>query len=357
LKFIDVAYLDETYNDLLPNGNRVLMSVEVDANDKPVAYYLTTPAGDFSLPARERIARKRVPADEIIHSFLVTEDESQARGITWFHSALLDAKNLQGYRDATITSARIAACNMGFIKPPVTTEQAYEGDDPNMEPKLPPEIMTEPGAFWEMPEGWEVQQFDPKQPTQNHAEFYKSIMQDLAVGLDVNYFSLSSDLGSVNYSSARVGLLDERDIWRTLQQFVIDHFCRAVYQEFLSAAFLGGALGISLAEYKALENPNWRARGWGWVDPQKEINAQVTAIENGLTSRTDILAEQGRDFRTLLETLKAEESLLEEFGIGFSTAKQPAPPADDKDEDDDAKAAEDQPPDEGRGHTNGKWVS
>jgi capsid protein len=35
LKFWNVDYLDETYNDTLPGGNRVIMSVEIDGNDRP----------------------------------------------------------------------------------------------------------------------------------------------------------------------------------------------------------------------------------------------------------------------------------------------------------------------------------
>ena len=38
LKFYDVAYLDETYNEVLKSGNRIVMSVEVNAYDRPVAY-------------------------------------------------------------------------------------------------------------------------------------------------------------------------------------------------------------------------------------------------------------------------------------------------------------------------------
>jgi lambda family phage portal protein len=72
LKFWDVSYLDETYNDTRPGGNRVMMSVEVDANDKPVAYWLTTPASDINFANRSRTRQRiRVPAEQMIHAFLV----------------------------------------------------------------------------------------------------------------------------------------------------------------------------------------------------------------------------------------------------------------------------------------------
>ncbi|HEU4595734.1 MAG TPA: phage portal protein, partial [Pyrinomonadaceae bacterium] len=67
LKFYDVAYLDETYNEILRDGNRVLMSVEVNRYDRPVAYYFTTPNYEMSPYGQERMERVRVPAEEVVH--------------------------------------------------------------------------------------------------------------------------------------------------------------------------------------------------------------------------------------------------------------------------------------------------
>ena len=43
LKMWNVDWLDETHNELLPSGRRVIMGVEVDADERPVAYWLTEP--------------------------------------------------------------------------------------------------------------------------------------------------------------------------------------------------------------------------------------------------------------------------------------------------------------------------
>lgn len=324
LKFIDVSFLDETFNQIAPNGNRIIMSVELDADDAPVAYYLTTPSGDSYLPQTARINRVRVPAEEMIHFFMFNEDSVQTRGVTWFHAALRDAKDLDGYKVGVISSARAAAYTFGILKPPPDQDEIIGGAvDENGQPIRPAlELALEPLTVQEVPPGYELDQFDPKQPTQNHSEFYKSIMHDLATALGVNYFSLSGDLSSVNYSTARVGLLDERDVWKSLQTFLVDYFLTDVYDAWLLSSWLAGGLSLTPQEYAKVRNPNWRARGWSWIDPEKEINAQVIALENNLQTMTGVLGEQGVDIEDHFATLQAEKEMAAKYGIELKYGAQ-----------------------------------
>ena len=52
--------------ELPPMAIRSLWASKVDRNDKPVAYWLTPPVGDWMIRDRQVI---RVPAEEIIHAF------------------------------------------------------------------------------------------------------------------------------------------------------------------------------------------------------------------------------------------------------------------------------------------------
>lgn len=315
LKFVDVSYLDETHNEVLLNGNRVLMGVEVDENDKPVAYHLTTPQTEYSLPrGRNRIKQRvRIEAKHFIHAFLVYDDESQTRGITWFHTALLDAKHLHGYKEGVITSAEVSAHTFGIV-----TKKADENDvfgDEEDEILRPPEIDVSPLSITMLDEDYDFKQFDPKQPTQNHAQFYKSMLTDEAIGLEVNYFSLAGDMESVNYSSARVGLNEERDGWQEIQTFTIGHFCREVFHAWLDNCYLSGLLRVTFNELFEIRNPFWRPRGWKYIDPPKEVSANEKALASNQTTLTDVLAEQGKDLMEHFETIKNEQELAKEYGV------------------------------------------
>ena len=80
--------------------------------------------------------------------------------------------------------------------------------------------------------------------------------------------------------------------------------------------------------------PDFKARAWRYVDPQKEINAQVAALESGLTSYTSVMSELGIDLADHLAEIKAERDLMAETGVILAPAAsggasaQPADPGD-----------------------------
>lgn len=342
LKFVDVNYLDETYNEVRPNGNRIIMSVEVDANDCPVRYWLTTPSSDINFTNRRERTRVPIEAKDVIHSFFVIDDDSQIRGITTFAAALITGRDRGAFSKAVLTQAKVTAMAGGFLIPPADDmEPAYTEDDEGRE--TAPQMDWRPMSMPELPPGYDFKQFDPKQPVQNHPEYMKTLIGEVATGVGVNYFSLSGDLSAVNYSSARAGLAEEREMWRVLQTFVADKFCNIVYHDWLTEANLAGKLILSPREYAEVQMPYWQPRGWRYVDPQKEMNADILGVTNGLRSVSSVLADQGIDIRDHLEEIQQEKALFAEYEVDYPTAapKQLPPPSDDKEPPDDG---EDEPP-------------
>ncbi len=338
LKFIDVSYLDEMYNDT-QNGNRVIMSIEVDDDNRAVAYWLTTPSPDIMFSKRQVRTRVRIPAEQMIHSFLVNDDESQVRGLTHFHAVLLQGKDLHSYCNYVINAAKMTALAAGFVSRKSNDTVEYNGPVDAEGNEIMPEFDLQPASILELPPDTEFTQFDPKQPTQNHVGFKKSMETVIAAGLDVNYFSLTGDMEAVNYSSARVGLGEERDSWRELQDFVIDEFHREVFNAWLPNAVLAGAVELTPREFAAVRDTSmWRPRGWRYVDPQKEIAATVVGLENKLLTWTGALAEQGVDLVEHLETLKSEQELAAEYGVDLTIqSKTTVSLAPETDEEDKAK--------------------
>ena len=61
--------------------------------------------------------------------------------------------------------------------------------------------------------------------------------------------------------------------------------------------------GVNLSDMRW----EWIPAGMPWIDPLKEINADIAAIGAGLSSRTRRLREQGIDFYELADELAAEQ--------------------------------------------------
>lgn len=335
LKFYDADWLDENWSTTLPSGNRVIMSVEVDSNEKPIAYWLTEPVGNYphSVRRREGRTRFRVDASEMIHSFIVTEGEDQSRGIPWLHASMLRMFMLYAFEEAELEGKRVFASQGVYLIPPVDLDvAAFEGDEETEEAAQLEDI--EPGMQQVLKPGWDVKEFSPKVDTTVEG-FRKSQLRGAGVGAGISYHTLAGDLEAVNYSSARIGSLEDRDMWREIQEKVISDFCEPIYKKWVEAAFLKGILEISYQDFQRIQEPTFRGRGWDWVDPAKDMSAHIEGLTNGIESLTEVLSEKGVDIEDHFDELKKVQDMAKEKGIELpwlmakqetQNAKEDAPP-------------------------------
>lgn len=309
LSFIDPERIDHDYNeDRLANGNRVYMGVEVDAWFRPVAYHIRT--YDDLLPSG--LTRVPVPASEILHLYVV-DYEDQVRGTPWMHSAMARLHMLGGYEQAELVAARTAAAKMGFFKTPDGAMMPADGEDD--EGRLVTD--AEPGTFETLPVGYDFVPFDPQHPTTAFAPFSKMMLRGVASGFGVTYNGLANDLEGVNFSSMRQGALDERDGWRVTQEFTADGACQVIYVFWLRNALAADAMNLPIHLFDRYAVSHWQARGWQWVDPQKEVNASIAAIGHGLNSRTRVLAERGADYEEIIDELRTEQEIARDAGVSL----------------------------------------
>ena len=319
LEVIEADLLDDTYNGIAPGtGNNVRMGVEIDRWQRPVAYwFLDKHPGDYQYPqatVTNAQNRTRVPAEEIIHLFLM-DRPMQTRGVSWFASAIKRLHHLAGYEEAEIVRARASSALMGFITSPegeLVGDDVYDGErvstfQPGVWKYLQPgESVTVPSL--DAPDG----QFEP---------FLRSMLRAVSAGMGVSYENLSHDFSQTNYSSSRLSLLEEREHWRSLQRWLIENLNQRVFEQWLDLAVLSGVLNLPIYEVdpERYRKVRWMPRGWGWVDPQKEVAAYKEAIRCGFKTLSQVVGEQGGDLDELLAARKAELEKLEELGIAVDT--------------------------------------
>jgi lambda family phage portal protein len=313
LEFIESDLLDEEYNVILPNGNRIRMGVELDSFNRPIAYHLFTAHPHDNSTMWMGKSYNRIPAEKMIHAFL-PERAMQTRGAPWMAPVIADLKMLHGYREAELIAARVGASKMGFFTSP--TGDGFTPDDTD---NKVPIMEAEPGTFHQLPDGVTFQQFDPTHPTSAFADFEKAILRGIASGLGVSYTSLANDLEGVSYSSIRQGALEDRDQWKIVQDFLIQHFVEPVYRGFLMAIMENQTINIPASRFdKFAESTVFRARGFQWVDPLKEMNASVLGLQNGLLSMQDIANQQGRDVEEIFDQIQAEKEMASRYGLSMA---------------------------------------
>jgi lambda family phage portal protein len=344
-QLIDIDRLDETKNESFRDGGAIHMGVELDAMSRPVAYHvLKRKPSQWHLGGYTR-EYERIAAREIEHLFIPDYAE-QVRGAPWMYAALINLVHLGAFEEAAVIAARVGASQMGFIQTP---EGGQDVPSDGKDEKGNPRIDAEPGTFPFLPEGYQIAGWNPKYPDAAVEPFIKACLRGIASGLDVAYHNLASDLEGVNYSSARIGELDERDAWMSIQDFMIEHHCQPGFEEWLHMQMLLGNVDLVPGRIERYQAVHWQPRRWQWVDPMKEVGANIAAINNKIKSRTRVVAEQGEDIEDVFEELSQEAELAKEKKIDLTPVpvakpggdKPAKPPANDDEDNADAQSSDD----------------
>lgn len=315
IELMEADLVDHNYNvGALPNGGSVRMGVERDKWYRPTGYFFVTAHPGDLLMGPSNYERIRVPADEIIHIYL-SERPGQTRGVPWFHSAILRMIHLGGYEEAEIVRARGEAAIMGFIESPELDAMT----DGNMDNDRITDM--DPGTIKQLSPGETFTSHVPNRAGGAFEPFVRAMLRGIAAGVGVSYEAMSKDYSQSNYSSSRLALLDDRDQWRILQAWIVESFHERVYEEWLDLAVLSGTL--NLQGYEAMpafyQAARFKPRGWSWVDPEKEIAAAKAALRIGVTTRTDIISEQGGDINDVMATLSLEKETADLLGLVFDS--------------------------------------
>ncbi len=316
IQLVDAALLDDRLNRDMANGRRIRMGIELDGDNRPCGYWFhqqngTDLQGFASVVGSRHV---RVPAENVYHLF-VSEDADQLRGVPWAHASMAALNDLGGYKEAAIIAARIGASKMGFYVPASDDADPFPGtaggtsaaqDDAG---NFIDEVA--PGEFGVVPHGYKIEKFDPTYPHNTFSDFYKSCLRGAATGFGVAYHSLASDLESVNMSSARVGMLEERDLWRAMQFWFIESFHDRLYSDWLTPALLSGQLDpLPFSKRDKFDAAIWQGRRWTWIDPLKDVQAAIAAIDAGLATRGQYIRDQALDPDDVWNELEKENARL-----------------------------------------------
>ena len=331
LEIIESDQVAEDYNSTSPYGNQIIMGIELNSWNRPVAYWMYEKhPGDFwfgglnvggktTANSRNLV---RIPADEIIHLFH-KERPGQVRGVPILYSTINRLRNLNKYEEAELVAARAAANFMGIVTTPnadmIEEPQTDENGNPIEGAEKPEETLT-PGIIKYLAEGEDFKSFAPNRPNSAFEGFHRNQLRASSVGVGVAFEGASGDYSQSNYSSSRLSLLDVRDVWQMMQQWFINNFLVEVYECWLEQAILANYFNFADYEirperYQALR---WTARGWSWVDPHKEINATIAAIKSGLTTLTEEVAKQGGDFEENIKAIAREKEILDQYGVSLT---------------------------------------
>jgi len=305
-------------------GHKVYQGIEVDEFLKPVAYWFRPDPMDL---AKDPV---RVDAQEVIHLY-DRRRAAQIHGVSELAPIMQRVKDAKEFIDAELMAARIAACFAIFIRK--ASPGGFVGRmDAGSDGKPVQEIV--PGMIQYLGIGEDVVEAKPDHPQATAKEFL-SLQQRLAgAGMGTSYEVSSRDMSQVNYSSARQGHLEDRKTFATFQRYMVEHFCRPIWEAFVESIVLAGLLKVSdfYGKRERYVSARWITPGWEWVDPLKEVRASSEALQIGATTLEEVCGSKGLDWQEVLRQRAREQKYAEELGVKLGELPPQELSADEKEE-------------------------
>jgi lambda family phage portal protein len=318
-------------------GNFIRQGIEFDRLGKRVAYHFYKEhPGDATLQATTG-ETVRVPAEFICHVFDPVE-AGQIRGLSRMTPAIVPLWVHDGYDDAEHERKKTAALFSLFIRRPdpdgeFFDESAKKFSQDYDAAKADAHIDLTPGTAHTLFPGEDIVVANPADVGGSYEAFqYRNLLR-ICASLGLPYAGVTGDPSKANYSSQRAALVDLRRRCEALQHAVmVFQLCRPVWQMWLRQAVLAGAIKLpGFAENpKPYYRATWIPPSWEWVDPLKDIQAEVIAIDNGIKPRSLVVEQQGRDPVENDRRIAADQARERRMGIKLRAKSSPVIPSPDE---------------------------
>ena len=295
-------------------GNRIRCGIEFDGIGRRVAYHFRRRHPGDSTDQRVAVPETvRVPAAEVLHVYRPI-DAGQIRGLPHVAPAMVRLFLLDQYDDAELDRKKTAAMFAGFITKTAPEEPMMGEAEADLDGAALASL--EPGTMQVLLPGEDVKFSSPADVGGGYEAFQYRTLLSVSASLGLPYHLVTGDVRQANYSSLRAELVEFRRRIGQLQHGVMAHqLCRPIWRRWLETAVLSGALDIG---NPTVARPvQWIPPRWDWVDPLKDIQAQVLAMEAGITSRRKVVEATGYDVEEVDRENAADAKRVADLGLSY----------------------------------------
>jgi len=309
--------------------------VEIDAYGAAVAYHIRRAHPGDWFEANKAFVWDRVPRETsfgrpiVIHHFESDRAGQHRPAGGMFTPILARLKMLAKYDQVELQAAVINAIFAAYIESPFDRDlvadslggemSGFQADrlDYQKEARLSLGGAVLPVLY----PGDKLQVVNAARPSSQYDAFQHAFLRNAAAVTGQSAEQVSKDWSKTNYSSARGALVEA---WKTLgrrrQNFAIG-FASPFYGAWLEEQMDRGLLPLpagapdfieARAAYSACR---WMGPARGWIDPVKERQGEVLAMNAGLSTLEMACAEQGLDWEEVLEQRKVELQRFEALGL------------------------------------------
>lgn len=310
--------VDWNLNKNLPNGNFIVMGVEVTPYWQKVGYWIRkhNPKSEIDYNYNWTANYDRVDADKIIHLYN-KEAAHQLRGITQFAPVGIRLKMLYGIEEAALTRVRSVASVPWMLEdnPNILSGGTLAGVGQSKDANGNQIVELEPGQIFQAPKGYQVKSMEADFPGSTYGPFVEKNLHSIAAGVNQAHASVSGDWLGYNYSVSRAAQQDERDEHKDNQSWFAEQFVNVVFAAWLEMALFSTALTLPVEKYDKFNHPYWFGRRWPYANPTDEKQSNILGLQSFQDTFESILADKGLDLEEQLDQIVAERNLFKNKGL------------------------------------------
>jgi capsid protein len=298
------------------NGNRVRCGIEFDAIGRRVAYHFRRRhPGDSTDQGAVIPETVRVPAADVLHIYRPI-DAGQIRGLPHIAPAMVRLFLLDQYDDAELDRKKTAAMFAGFITRTAPEEPMMGEAEADLDGAAIASL--EPGTMQVLLPGEDVTFSSPADVGGSYEAFqYRTLLWRLG---------LAGAALSPRHRRCPAGQLFEPCAPNSSSSAAASASC-SMASSCTSSAARSGSAGWRRRCCRARSTPirhrcepvQWIPPRWDWVDPLKDIQAQVLAIEAGITSRRKVVEATGYDIEEVDRENAADAARATGLGLRYRT--------------------------------------
>lgn len=304
------------------NGNKIHDGVEVDSNGKIVAYYISNTYPYETTVEQTNYARVEAYGSEtglpIVMQVMTSERPDQYRGVTYLAQIIEPLLSINRYTNSELMAALVESFLTVFIKTEASPDEMpfnSVGDEEQPERYDPNEYEMGPGMMNVMNPGESVETVDPKRPASGFEGFVRAIATQMGAALEIPVDLLLKEFNA-SYSASRAALLEAWKSFKMYRSWFVSDFCEPIYKLWLSEAIAKGRIMAPGFFTDRRMKEAWLGCEWvgpsqGQLDPVKEINAEILAVEQGFTTYEDATVKlNGGDWNANMNKLKRENERM-----------------------------------------------
>jgi lambda family phage portal protein len=317
----------------LVNAGNIRDGIELGEYGEAVAVWIKKSGFKSSIPLPDiAVNFLRVPTRvghrwNVLHGF-VTKEPEQVRGWPFFAPAITFFRHFSDLLSAELISNVVTAALTYFIEvqagqDPFAVAQGMATryatvPGPTGAPQAIRHQETYPGAILYGNAGEKPHLLSAARPGTTFEPFTKTVKKSIALACGMPYVVAFKDVEGTSYAGFRAAMLDA---WRVFSMDRVWHgryLAQPLFTMLMEEAYLRGELPYPAfyRDMHELTRCEWRGAPKGNIEPVKEIQAEILAINNNLKTREAAIIENGfGDPRRTFRQLEEEANELIERGL------------------------------------------